>query len=61
MLLTKKLSIYSFIIYSAVAVTLAATPNFNKDALIIPKVVIILCSALLIIPYLLLNIKQKEI
>lgn len=60
MFLTKKLSIYSFIIYSAIAITLVATPNFNKDALIIPKVVIILCSAVLILPYLLLNIKAKR-
>jgi O-antigen ligase len=60
MFLTKKLSIYSFIIYSAIAITLVATPNFNKDALIIPKVVIILCSALWILPYLLLNIKVKR-
>jgi len=60
MFLTKKLSIYNFIIYSAIAITLAATPNFNKDALIIPKVIIILCSALLILPYLLLNIKAKR-
>ena len=60
MFLTKKLSIYSFIIYSAIAITLVATPNFNKDALIIPKVIIILCSAVLILPYLLLNIKAKR-
>jgi O-antigen ligase len=60
MYLTKKLSIYNFIIYSAIAITLVATPNFNKDALIIPKVIIILCSALLILPYLLLNIKAKR-
>jgi len=60
MYLTKKLSIYNFIIYSAIAITLAATPNFNKDALIIPKVVIIFCSSLLILPYLLLNIKVKR-
>ena len=60
MFLTKKLSVYNFIIYSAVAITLVATPNFNKDALIIPKVAIILCSALLILPYLLLNIKAKR-
>ena len=60
MFLTKKLSIYNFIIYSAIAITLAATPNFNKDALIIPKVVIIFCSSLLILPYLLLNIKAKR-
>lgn len=59
MFLTKKLSIYKFIIYSTVAVTLAATPNFNKDALIIPKVIILLCSALLIIPYLFINMKSR--
>jgi O-antigen ligase len=62
MFLTKKLSIYNFMIYSAIVITLVATPNLNKDALIIPKVVIILCSALLILPYLLLNIKvQKDL
>jgi O-antigen ligase len=60
MFLTKKLSIYNFIIYSAIAITLIATPNFNKDALIIPKVIIILCTAVLILPYLLLNIKAKR-
>lgn len=60
MLLTKKLPIYKFMIFSAVAVTLAATPNFNKDALIIPKVIILLCSALLILPYLLISIKAKS-
>ena len=47
-------------IYSAIAITLVATPNFNKDALIIPKVVILLCSALIIFPYLLLGIKVKR-
>ena len=60
MFFTKKLSIYSFIIYSTLAITLVATPNFNKDALIIPKVIILLCSALLIFPYLLLYIKAKS-
>jgi O-antigen ligase len=58
--LTKKLSIYNFLIYSSVAVTLAATPNFNKDSLIIPKVIILLFSALLILPYLSVGIKVKE-
>jgi O-antigen ligase len=60
MLLTKKLSIYSFIIYSSVAVTLAATPNFNKDGLIIPKVVILFCSALVVFPYLILKLKANK-
>jgi O-antigen ligase len=60
MFLTKKLPIYKFIIYSTVVVTLVATPNFNKDALIIPKVIILFCSALLIFPYLLISIKVKN-
>ena len=60
MFLTKILPIYKFIIFSVGAVTLAATPNFNKDALIIPKVIILLCSALLILPYLLISIKAKS-
>jgi O-antigen ligase len=60
MLLTKKLSIYSFIIYSAAAVTLAATPNFNKDGLIIPKVIILCCSALAVFPYLILKLKVNK-
>jgi O-antigen ligase len=60
MLVTKKLSIYSFIIYSAVAITLAATPNFNKDALIIPKVIILFCSALVVFPYLVLQLKVNK-
>ena len=60
MYLTKKLSIYNFLIYSSVAVTLAATPNFNKDSLIIPKVIILLFSALLILPYLSVGIKVKR-
>ena len=59
MFLTKKISIYNFIIASAVVITLVATPNFNKDALIIPKVVILLCSTIVILPYLLANIKVK--
>ena len=59
MFLTKKISIYNFIIASAVVITLVATPNFNKDALIIPKVVILLCSTILILPYLLANTKIK--
>ena len=60
MLLTKKLPIYKFIIVSVVAVTLAATPNFNKDALIIPKVIILFCSTLLLLPYLLISVKAKS-
>jgi O-antigen ligase len=59
MFLTKKISIYNFIIASTVVITLVATPNFNKDALIIPKVVILLCSTILILPYLLANTKIK--
>ena len=60
MLITKKLSVYAFIIYSASIVTLAATPNFNKDALIIPKVIILLCSSLVIFPYIINSLKVKN-
>ena len=59
MLLTKKLSLYKYIICSAILITLVATPNFHKDALIIPKVTILFCSALFILPYLLISIKTN--
>ena len=58
--MTKKLSVYRFTIYLAVIVTLAATPNFNKDALIVPKIIILFCSSLVILPYLLNGIKIKN-
>ena len=58
--MTKKLTVYRFIIYSAVIVTLAATPNFNKDALIVPKIIILFCSSLVILPYLINGLKIKN-
>ena len=58
--MTKKLSVYRFTIYSAVIVTLAATPNFNKDALIVPKIIILFCSSLVILPYLIHGLKIKN-
>ena len=60
MLITKKLSVYRFIIFSAVIVTLAATPNFNKDALIVPKVFILFYTILIILPYLFNSLKDKH-
>ena len=58
--MTKKSSVYRFTIYSAVIVTLAATPNFNKDALIVPKLIILFCSSLVILPYLINWLKIKN-
>ena len=58
--MTKKSSVYKFTIYSAVIVTLAATPNFNKDALIVPKLIILFCSSLVILPYLINGLKIKN-
>jgi O-antigen ligase len=58
--MTKKLSVYRFTIYSSVIVTLAATPNFHKDALIIPKIIILFCSILIILPYLLNSLRVKN-
>ena len=60
MVLTKKNSAFNLIIYSALMICLAATPNFNKDALIIPKVVILFCSALALLPYLILNLNVNR-
>jgi len=58
--LTKRLSLYTFIIIAAVITTLAATPFLNKDALIIPKVITLCFSALVIFPYI-ANIKKVRV
>jgi O-antigen ligase len=51
--MTKKLSVYSFTIWITALTTVAATPFLNKDALIIPKVVILFLGILFLLPYLL--------
>lgn len=57
MQLTKRLNLYTFIITAVVITTLAATPNLNKDALIIPKVIVLCIASLVVFPYL-VNIKK---
>jgi O-antigen ligase len=58
--LTKRLNLYTFIIISTVVTTLVATPNLNKDALIIPKVMALCVAALVIFPYV-ANIKKVRV
>ncbi len=60
MQLTKRLNLYTFIIISTVVTTLVATPNLNKDALIIPKVMALCVAALVIFPYV-ANIKKVRV
>jgi len=50
MLSNKKENIYKIIVYIAIIITLVATPNINKDALIIPKVILLFLLALFLLP-----------
>ena len=50
MAISKNKSIFSLILFSAVAVTLVGTPMWNKDALVIPKVIILFLVALYLTP-----------
>ena len=43
--------IYSIIIWIVALTTVAATPNIHKDALIVPKVVVLFLGTLLLLPY----------
>jgi O-antigen ligase len=47
----------AIIILGVATITLAMTPGINKDSLIIPKFIVLLCLALFLIPVILLNIK----
>ena len=40
----------NILIISAIFVTLVATPNINKDSLVIPKNIILFCVALFFLP-----------
>ena len=53
MAIIKKESNFSLILFSAVAVTLVGTPMWNKDALVIPKVIILFLVALYLTPIIL--------
>ena len=57
MVINKTTSLYPLIAYSALVVTLINTPMWNKDALIIPKVIFLFLTALFLLPYLVLNFK----
>lgn len=47
----KKTPIYSLIIWILALTTVAATPNIHKDALIVPKVIVLFLGALFLIPH----------
>jgi len=50
--------IVQILVICAAVVTLIMTPNLNKDALIIPKVIVLFCSALFFAPKLITGIKK---
>jgi hypothetical protein len=49
-----------FLIFGAILVTLVATPNFNKDSLVIPKNIILFCMALFFLPILMKELKLSR-
>jgi hypothetical protein len=57
MAISTKNSIYRNINIVAAIITLALSPNINKDSLIIPKVVLLFILALYLAPKLILNLK----
>jgi O-antigen ligase len=52
---SKEINVFKFIIFAVVIITLIATPNLNKDALIIPKVIVLFLSSMYLLPYLIKN------
>ena len=46
------------LIFGAVAITLIMTPNLNKDSLVIPKVILLFCLALLLTPFIIKSLKN---
>jgi O-antigen ligase len=48
------------LIYGAVLLTLALTPNMNKDSLIIPKVIIIFSMALFFLPTIIKHLREID-
>jgi O-antigen ligase len=60
MVTNKNRSPFSLIIYSSLVVTLISTPMWNKDALIIPKVMLLFLVALILLPNLILNFKTLK-
>ena len=56
----KSLPIYSLIIWIVALTTVAATPNINKDALIVPKVIILFLGTLFLLPYIFSLLKLNK-
>ncbi len=54
---TKENPAYKVIIISSALTTLVMTPWFNVDALVIPKLIMLFCSALFLLPSLFINFK----
>lgn len=55
----KNKGIYLLLINSAIAISLALTPFWNKDSLIIPKVIVLFCSALYFIPIIIHKLRNE--
>jgi len=47
----KKFEVYNILIWVVAITTVVATPNINKDALIIPKVAVLFLGVLFLLPY----------
>lgn len=55
---TKSRILEKVLIFGAVAITLIMTPGLNKDSLVIPKVIVLFCLALLLTPFILNYLKK---
>jgi O-antigen ligase len=51
---------YRILVYSAVGTSLVLTPFWNKDSLIIPKVIILFCTALYLLPIVISELKTES-
>ena len=51
--------VIQLLVTSAILITVVITPNINKDSLIIPKVIVLFCLALFLIPILIRFIKES--
>jgi O-antigen ligase len=51
---------YGILVYSAVGTSLVLTPFWNKDSLIIPKVIILFCTALYLLPIAISELKTES-
>ena len=56
MQIKEKNSFAKVLVFGITSIALAMTPGFNKDSLIVPKVIILFCLALFLLPIILKNI-----